>query len=105
MSRLYQILWVLITISIALSLPNHKVAREQQVFSITTTKLSERTPLGRQSLKVENGQQRPMWRNTTSQLFRRNPDAISLHVDPDHQFAWTPIQLGGLSALRRSLSV
>jgi len=78
MVRLRRVIWFLIMSFITLVLSDRVIAHEQQAFSLRSNR------------------SRPLWRNTTSQLSRRNPDAVSFHVDPNHNYAWTPVQLGGL---------
>lgn len=66
-------------------------------FSIAHAKSIPRSAPGSQTFSLETTRQRPLWRNSTSRLHRRNPDAVSIHADANHNYAWTPIQLGGRS--------
>lgn len=79
MNLLRKALWLLSTLSIVYTKSIPRPARDSQAFSIKTNQL------------------RPLWRNSISQLHRRYPDAVSFHVDPNHNYAWTPVQLGGRS--------
>ena len=98
MNWIYQTIWAFIAFTNAFAKPHPKPEQGQKIFRIKTTKSNQRTPSGRQAFKIQNDKKAPLWHNTTSKLYRRDPDAISLHVDANHMFAWTPIQLGGLFA-------
>lgn len=80
MRRLCGAIWLLLPLSSAIARSIRKAAGEQKPFSLQTDR------------------SKPPWSNTTSRLHRRNPDAVSFHVDPNHNYAWTPIQLGGWSS-------
>ena len=58
--------------------------------------------VARQQFSLRPHRNEPLWRNTTSRLQSRNPDAVSFHVDPNHNYAWTPVQLGGSSMINQS---
>ena len=78
MARLLQVISLLSSFAIAFAIPNRKVPYKERTFSLQTNR---KGPLGS---------------NATSQLGRRNAsDAVSMHVDPSHVSAWSPIQLGG----------
>ena len=81
MSPLQQIVWVLTSISTFLAKPFQLVEHSQQAFSLRTDRL------------------RPLWRNDSLRLNTRNPDAVSFHVDPSHNYAWTPVLLGRMALL------
>lgn len=112
MSISFQVLWLLISIVFALAYPNQKKVLQQPALQPT--------------FRIENDPKKPLWHNVTSQqvfslktnrirtqwhdspslLQRRAPDAVSIHVDPHHLFAWTPLKLGGQSNphLRRNIA-
>ena len=80
MSLFHYALLLLVAISTVFAASKPNSARKKPAFSLKT-----------------NGGRAP-WRNqtsVTSQFSRRDPVAVSQHVDPQHYYAWTPIQLGG----------
>ncbi len=87
MGRLLQAISLLFSFAIASAISNRQAAHKQRTFSLQTN---------RKTL---------LWRNATSRLGRRNaPDAASMHVDPNHISAWSPIKLGGSYTLKGELT-
>jgi len=65
-------------------------------FAIASATPNRQAPHKRQTFSLQSNRKEPLWRNATSRLGRRDaPDAVSMHVDPNHISAWSPIQLGG----------
>ena len=101
MSRFHQTVWLFITLSVIYAFPSQRELNEQQSLRLGSD-LKEpfwRNVTTRQKCSVKTTRVRPLWHKSSSQLQQRNPDAVSIHVDPSHLWAWTPIKLGGLSAL------
>ena len=100
MSRFHRIFWLFIAVSVY-AFPSQRELSEQQSLRLGPY---AKQPLwhnatAKQRCSIKTERVRPLWHKSSSQLQRRNPDAVSIHVDPNHLWAWTPIKLGGLSAL------
>ena len=101
MIRFCHTLWLFITVSFIYAFPSQRELSEQHTLRLGSY-LKEppwRNTTTRQRCSLKTERVRPLWHKSSSQLQQRNPDAVSIHVDPNHLWAWTPIKLGGLSAL------
>ncbi|KAG7004610.1 hypothetical protein G7Y79_00024g055600 [Physcia stellaris] len=96
MSLTFRVLWLLISISVTHAYPNQRNVLQQPTFHIEK---DPRKPLWRnvtsqQVFSLKTNRIRTQWHDNLSLLKRGAPDAVSIHVDPHHLFAWTPIKLG-----------
>ena len=97
MSLTFRVLWLLISIFLTHAYPEQRKVLQQPTFHIEK---DPRKPLWRnvtsqQVFSLKTNRIRTQWHDNLSLLKRGAPDAVSIHVDPHHLFAWTPMKLGG----------
>lgn len=99
MIRFHQTLSLFITVSVIYAFPSQRELSEQQLLHLGSDSKEPpwRNTTTRHTCSIETARVRPLWHKSSSQLQQRNPDAVSIHVDPNHLWAWTPIKLGGQS--------